>query len=48
MRVDYEWLDMAIDTVTKGIVPKVVNPSRTATVENNNGEITIKIKGDMK
>ena len=48
MKIDYEWIQTAIDIISKDIVTRVVYPSGTATVEKKNGVLKVEIKGDME
>lgn len=47
MKIDYEWIQSAVDIVSNNTTFKVVNPGGTVSVENENGVIKIEIAGDM-
>ena len=48
MKIDYEWLQSAIDIASNHTTLKIVHPSGKASVENENGVLKIEIAGDME
>jgi hypothetical protein len=48
MKIDYKWIQSAIDILSYATRLKMVHPTGNATVENENGVIKIEITGDME
>ncbi len=48
MKIDFEWLQSAIDIVSNNITLKVVHPSGAVSVEKDNGILRVEITGDME
>jgi hypothetical protein len=48
MKIDYEWIQSAIDILSFATKLKMVHPSGNATAENENEVFKIEISGDME